>query len=131
MKNLNFRGLLKGVFALLLVTPLTTQIQAETIAITAKITRTMTSSSDEFGGCAVELSVLPTSEGLNCEMDGWVTFSCVGEHTTESNALRMTDTAQMAFAMGRRVVVWVDDSRKHDNRCFVSRIDMLDEEDEE
>ena len=37
----------------------------------------------------------------------------------------MYDSAQLAFVTGRRVRVWVDDTRKHNGFCFVTRIDVL------
>lgn len=54
----------------------------------------------------------------------WVTFSCSGVHTSKSNALRMYDSAQLAFVTGRTVQLWVDDTRNHNGHCFVSRIDV-------
>ena len=109
----------------LLLSALVVPLQATTMEIKATINRTLTATDDQFGGCMVQLSVAPTDEGLSCGNDKWVTFSCSGEHTSKSSALRMFDSAQMAFVMGRSVRVTVDDEKKHGNRCFVSRIDVL------
>lgn len=119
------RGLWQVVLALVLVVLPTVLLQAAPMPIKADVTRTMTSSDERFGGCAVALSESPFDHGLDCHTDKWVTFSCVGEHTSKSNALRMFDSAQMAFALGKKVVVYVDDTRKHNDRCFASRIDVL------
>ena len=84
----------------------------------------MVVSDDRWGGCAAQLSVSPADEGLpNCGK--WVTFSCTGVHTSKSRALVMFDQAQMAFALDRRVRVFVDDSRTHNGICFVNRIEIL------
>ena len=100
--------------------------QATTVSIETSITRTLASADGTFGGCMAALDVAPADSGLNCPVGSkWVTFSCTGEHATEADGLRMYDSAQLAFVTGRRVRVWVDDTRKHDGHCFASRIDVL------
>lgn len=100
--------------------------QATIVSIDATITRTLAAADASFGGCMVALDVAPADSGLNCPVDSrWVTFSCTGEHATKGEALRMFDSAQMAFVTGRKVKVWVDDTRKHNGHCFVTRIDVL------
>ena len=100
--------------------------QATTVSIEARITRTLAAVDDAYGGCMVALDVSPSDSGLDCPVGAkWVTFSCSGEHATKAEALRMYDSAQLAFVTGRRVRVWVDDTRKHSGHCFVSRIDVL------
>lgn len=99
--------------------------QATTVSIDTRITRTLVAA-DAFGGCMAALDVAPSESGLDCRAGSkWVTFSCTGEHAARSAALRMFDSAQLAFVMERRVRVWVDDTRKHNGFCFVSRIDVL------
>lgn len=113
------------VLAVALVTTPMPLTQATTVSIDARITRTL-ASAEAFGGCMAALDVSPSDSGLNCPVGGkWVTFSCTGEHASKSDALRMFDSAQLAFITGRRVRVWVDDTRKHNSHCFVSRIDVL------
>lgn len=99
--------------------------QAATEEVVAEVRRTLTVADDRFGGCMVALSVSPSEEGLDCPTSKWVTFSCTGTHTSKSNALRMYDSAQLAFVTGREVRVWVDDTKKHNGHCFVSRIDVM------
>lgn len=101
--------------------------QATTANFVASVTRTMATSNDAFGGCMVQLDKSPNSEGLNCEQSGnWVTFSCSGEYVaSRADALRMLDSAQLAFVTGRQVRLWVDDERQHNGFCFVYRIDVL------
>lgn len=105
-----------------------------TMAVTAShltyVKRTMVGAGDAFGGCMVQLVDALPSE-LDCPDDPWVTFSCIGEHATKSEAMRMLDSAQMAFVTGRPVRVFIDDQRKHGDSqnqfCFVHRIDVLPE----
>ncbi len=110
--------------ALLLASP----VQATTAEVEGKVRRTLTVADDRFGGCMVLLSASPSEEGLDCQ-SSWVTFSCDGTYTSKSKALRMYDSAQLAFVTGRTVKVWVDDARQINGRCFVSRIDVLDADD--
>ena len=98
---------------------------AREVKVTAKVTRTLVVADDRWGGCAAQLDVSLVDEGLaNCD-DDWITFSCTGDHTSKSSAMRMFDQAQMAFALDRRVRVYVDDSKTHNGFCFVNRIDVL------
>ena len=113
------------VLAVALVTTPMPLTQATTVSIEARITRTL-AAAEAFGGCMAALDVSPSDSGLNCPVGGkWVTFSCTGEYAAKAEALRMFDSAQLAFITGRRVRVWVDDTRKHNSHCFVTRIDVL------
>ena len=103
---------------------LTIPAQAATEHFEAEVRKTLTVADDRWGGCMVALSVSPADKGLDCPAPAWVTFSCSGEHTSKSKALRMYDSAQLAFVTGRTVRVDVDDSKKHNGYCFVSRIDV-------
>ena len=103
---------------------LTIPAMAATESFEAEVRKTLTVADDRWGGCMVALSVSPADEGLDCPATAWVTFSCSGEHASKSNALRMYDSAQLAFVTGRTVKVWVDDSKKHNGYCFVYRIDV-------
>ena len=100
-------------------------LQAAQARMTSKIVRTLASEDASYGGCMAELrdSVMEAT-GLDCE-GKWVTFSCVGEHTSKATARRLYDSAQLAFVTGRRTTLILDDERKHDSYCFVSRIDVL------
>lgn len=110
-----------GVLALPL-TPSTAAVQS----FEATVTRTLSAADDNFGGCMVALSEAPSDHGLDCPADKhWVTFSCSGTHASKASTMRLFDAAQMAFATGRAVRVWVDDSRTHNGFCFVTRIDVL------
>lgn len=117
---------LKSIVALgvlsLPLTPSTAAVQS----FEATVTRTLSAADGNFGGCMVALSETPSDHGLNCPVDkNWVTFSCSGTHASKASAMRMLDSAQLAFATGRPVRVWVDDSRTHNGFCFVTRIDVL------
>lgn len=111
--------------ALVCVPPSTTAFAA-TAAMTTTVERVLASEEGRFGGCMVRLAEgINSATGLNCSRD-WATFSCSGDHTSKSSAMRMFDSAQLAFVSGRGVVVELDDARKHDGFCFVQRIDVLE-----
>ena len=96
------------------------------MARTLVTTETEDDGSVKFGGCMVLLDKSPNDEGLSCKNSGrWVAFSCSGDFTSKSNAMRMFDSAQLAFIAKRRVIVWVDDARQHNGWCFASRLDVL------
>ena len=77
------------------------------------------------GRLQAALAVSPSDSGLNGTVGKWVTFSCTGEPTSKSSAMRLYDSAQLAFVRGRTVRIWVDDTKKHNGYCFASRIDVL------
>ena len=108
----------------LVALPQTVSVDAAVESLTTTVTRTMSVADDRWGGCAAQLADAPSDEGLNCS-SSWVTFSCSGDHASKSNAARNFDSAQMAFALGKRIVVWVDDAKTHNGLCFVNRIDVL------
>ena len=119
-------ALCKGIVALGIVALSLTPSTAAVQSFEAAVTRTLSAADDNFGGCMVALSEAPSDHGLNCPVDkNWVTFSCSGAHASKASAMRMLDSAQLAFATGRSVRVWVDDSRTHNGFCFVTRIDVL------
>ena len=99
--------------------------QAATELVRGEVRRTLTVPDDRWGGCMALLSVSPQETGLDCPTSRWVTFSCTGVHASKSGAQRAFDSAQLAFVTRRRVLVWVDDTKKHNGFCFVSRIDVL------
>lgn len=112
-----------GVALMLLALP--SALQAATARMTGNVMRTLASEDASYGGCMAQMegSVMEAT-GLDCS-GNWVTFSCSGEHTSKATARRLYDSAQLAFVTGRQARLTVDDARKHDSYCFVSRIDVL------
>lgn len=98
--------------------------QAATVSINAKVVRTLVADQDRFGGCMAKLDKNLANSGLDCP-GTWVSFSCSGKFASKDTAYRMFDSAQMAFALGNRVSVQVDDTKKHNGNCYARRIDVL------
>ena len=90
--------------------------------IEAKAIRTLTTGDGRFGGCMVQLDQNPSDSGLNCT--SWVTFSCTGVHTSMDEGFRMFESAQMAFALDKTIVLEVDDGKKHNGHCYARRVDV-------
>ena len=82
--------------------------------------------SDGFaGGCAAQLSVDLSAEGLDCR-DRWVILNCDADTEAErQDGRRMFDSALLAFSLGKQVKVWVDDGAKIDSYCYGNRVDVL------
>ncbi len=119
------RKIAKCAVALFVFAAPATALQANTTSVTTKVTRTLAVANDDWGGCAAQVEASLVDEGLtNCN-DRWVTFSCSGDHASKSNAVRMFDQAQMAFALDRQVRIYVDDTKSHNGFCFANRIDVL------
>jgi hypothetical protein len=98
--------------------------EAATAYVTANVLRTLVADQDRWGGCMVFLDQPLAGAGLNCPSN-WVSFSCNGTFTTKDVAYRMLDSAQMAYALGKQVLIQVDDTRKHNGYCYGSRVDVL------
>ena len=90
--------------------------------IEAKAVRTLTTGDGRFGGCMVQLNQSLAEAGLNCT--NWVTFSCTGVHASRDDGFRMFESAQMAFALDKTMVLEVNDEKKHNGHCYARRIDV-------
>ena len=75
-----------------------------------------------FGQCMILVEAVPAE--LNCGT--WVSASCSGDFNPSNVGWRKLEVAQMAQALRRKVVVHLDDSRKHNGWCFVTRIQLID-----
>jgi hypothetical protein len=89
----------------------------------ATITRTLIQD-EAFGGCMVFLDKPIAGSGLNCPSN-WVSLSCDGTYSSTVSAQRMFDSAQMAFALDKKVNVRVNDAQKHNGYCVAYRFDVL------
>jgi hypothetical protein len=79
---------------------------------------------DNFGGCMIYLDKSVADSGLACP-NSWVSFDCDGFFGTKANAQRKFDSAQMAFALDKKVSLRVDDSRRYNEKyCVAVRIDV-------
>lgn len=114
-------------FVLLLITLYVSYVPAS-FAATAKVkgfvTKTVVADEGRWGGCMVSIDQKLEESFLDCP-GKWVSFSCSGVFTEKDIAYRMFDQAQMAFSLGRKVEIYVDDTKKHNNYCYGNRINVL------
>ena len=73
-----------------------------------------------YGNCMIYIASTST---IDCP-GGWVSLSCSGQLNTRSNAARMLEMAQMAYATNTNVYVNVTDEKKHNGYCVVNRLDI-------
>jgi hypothetical protein len=80
---------------------------------------------DNYGGCMILLDKSIADAGLDCPTNKWVSLDCDGVYVSKTSAQKAFDSAQMAFALERKVSIKVDDSKKHNNYCIAIRIDVM------
>jgi hypothetical protein len=79
-----------------------------------------------YGGCMIQIDQNIADAGLVCPANTWVSFDCEGFYVSKASAQRAFDSAQMAFALQKKVTVHVDDSKTHNvNFCVAVRIDLI------
>lgn len=96
---------------------------AETAFVSGKVESTLVHNDGAFGGCMALLTSDPNQALPSCG-PGWVTFSCTGEFTDSVSAYRSFDQAQLALVADKNVTVQLDDTRRHGDYCFATRIDV-------
>ncbi len=78
-----------------------------------------------WGNCMAFLDVvIADASGLDCP-SRWIAFSCDGTFNSRDVASKMLDSVMMAFALERKISVFLDDNKKHNGYCVVTRIDVL------
>jgi hypothetical protein len=94
--------------------------------LTAKVSRTRVTGDSTFGGCMAMLDK-PINAASNAPIcpSSWVSFSCTGTFTSKDMAFQLLDQAQLALALNKQVMVTVDDTKKHNDYCFASRIEVI------
>jgi hypothetical protein len=79
-----------------------------------------------YGGCMIQIDQNIADAGLVCPANNWVSFDCEGFYGSKASAQRAFDSVQMAFALQKKVSLYVDDSKTHNvNFCVAVRIDVL------
>lgn len=76
----------------------------------------------EFGHCMVLIRDMPAT--LDCP-GNWVTASCSGDFNSSSVGWRKMEVAQMAQALNKQIFIRIDDARRHNQHCFLKRIQLL------
>ena len=87
-------------------------------AKTGTITRFLTDNTN-FGYCMV---YAPDIEPTNDCRPNWFSIDCKGSFNSKETSRLMWDQAQLAYAMESRVVLYINDLKKHNDYCVVDRI---------
>ncbi len=88
-----------------------------------KVVQTL-SDAGAYGDCMAHMSK-PISDYISgCPGNGWVTFSCDGTYNSKDAGQRKFESAQLALALGYRVTLLVDNTKKHNGYCYARRIDI-------
>ncbi len=102
-------------------------VSAEVAAVEGvKVIRTI-SNSGFHGDCLVQVSKVFSDIISGCTPHAgskWVTLSCDGTYNSKDAGQRKFESAQLAMALGYRVSLWVDNTKKHNGYCFAKRIDV-------
>ena len=102
---------------------------AAMVNLETTIVRTLIADGGRAGGCMALTTTVLATVGLDCPSQ-WVTFSCAGPvggqvFTTKDIAYRMYESAQLALVLDKRVMLRVDDEKKHGGFCYANRIDLI------
>lgn len=104
---------------------LSTSAFSQTGFLQAKVTRTLIHDT-LFGKCMARLDKMANtaSNAPDCP-SVWVTFSCDGTYNSKDIAYRKLDIAQKTEITDGQMIVYVDDTKKHNGHCYVNRIESL------
>lgn len=99
-------------------------VNAETALVSdVKVTSTLVEAG-VYGECMAHMSE-PISDYISgCPSNGWITFSCDGTYNSKDAGQRKFESAQLALALGYRVKLRVDNTKKHNGYCYANRIDI-------
>ena len=98
------------------------------------IDKIVTYSDGSLGNCAVKIRPLDSiatqagyavGTGAGQCSQGFISFDCNGTFIAKSDSARMFNTAQLAYATGKRAFISVDNTKKLNAVCTASRIDVL------
>jgi hypothetical protein len=95
-------------------------VQSASFYKTGTIKRTL--SGTNYGGCMIQLS---TGIGSGCPSSGWVSLDCDGKKIPMALGKRNYASATVAASIKKRVSVRIDNSKKVNNYCVATRLDVL------
>lgn len=98
-----------------------TSVQAETAELRGQVNQVLIMENN-FGECMVRPELDPQDALPNCKRF-YVTMSCDGTHLSPSVGQRLLEQSQVAYALGRDVGIFIDDSRMINGYCLAYRVD--------
>lgn len=92
-----------------------------------KVTDVIASDGSIYGGCAVKVDYDIRKYSSSCSgasTGSWVTFSCSGQLQDAETGKFLFEQAQIAYLMNKTIRFDIEDSKKHNNFCLVTRTDL-------
>lgn len=99
------------------------QVHSGEARFTATVTRNLVDST-LYGKCMISIIPDPATLLPSCGAD-WVTFSCSGDFNSKSEGSLKFSNAQLAQVSSKPILLFVDDTKKHNGYCFAQRIDVI------
>ena len=103
----------------------TSSALAEQAFYEGKLLRVLQTSDGKYGSCMVGLPIQVNTVLAGCK-DSWVTFSCSGNFASKSDASAMMESAKMAYALNKTVLMRVDNTKLHNGYCFSNYVALMD-----
>lgn len=117
--------------SLIAMTALTSVIaEAKVIRLPfGKITNSIATDGKTYGGCIALINFDIKKTAPNCTAGSvaghsYVSFSCNGDLQDAETGLMLFEQAQMAQLMGKEVRFEIDDAKKHNGFCMVTRAEI-------
>ena len=96
--------------------------------VTADVVKSQVISNGQLGGCLVEVTPNFSSLGLSACNNKWVTFDCASRGSTPKDAaMRLFDSAMMAYLLGRQARIFISDVEIIDGFCLGRRVVVMPE----
>lgn len=94
-----------------------------------KITNSIATDGKTYGGCIALINFDIKKTAPNCTSGSvaghsYVSFSCTGDLQPADTGLMLFEQAQMAQLMGKEVRFEIDDAKKHNGFCMVTRAEI-------
>ena len=122
MYKLNKVNLFFKIISIVVFLTASSFVSAQTFFKTGKITRIITQD-NKTGGCMIKLS---NNIGNGCPANGFVSLDCNGDISADaSKGKRAYATALLAYSMGKKVSVRVDNQKVLNSFCVADRLDIL------
>lgn len=108
-----------------LLSLLSTSAFSQTGALKAEVIHTLVHDK-YFGKCLALLDkkVDTATNSPDCPTK-WVSFSCDGTYNSKDIAYRKLDIAQKTEITHGSMMVYVDDTRKHNGHCYAYRVESI------
>jgi hypothetical protein len=119
---------LSSIIAVTVLTSVATEAKVIRLPF-GKITNSIATDGKTYGGCIALINfdikkTAPSCSSGSVAGHSYVSFSCTGDLQPEETGLMLFEQAQMAQLMGKEVRFEIDDAKKHNGFCMVTRAEI-------